>query len=237
MLRTIIIDDELIGVNALKVLIEKHIKEVKVIATATEPEKGIEYIEDYRPDIVFLDISMPGMNGFELLDHLKYKDFKLVFTTAHEEYALKAIKNRAFDYLLKPIDLEELKRTVNIIAQNSVNENNTHKASLNLIEIPVKDGIVFIKSHDIIRIEAAGSYTVFYLENNVKHTVSKNLKECEPLLDLSFFYRCHASHIINLKKVVKMVNSNGLYAQMCDGSMPDISKKSREAFLEKLKTI
>src|SRR5687768_2248941 len=109
MLRAIIIDDEQIGVATLKQLIELHSKEVRLVATATEAEKGVELIEDYRPDIVFLDINMPGMNGFELLEQLRYKDFKLVFTTAHEKYALQAIKNKAHDYLLKPIDVQELK--------------------------------------------------------------------------------------------------------------------------------
>src|ERR1700758_4857450 len=113
MYRAIIIDDELIGVNTLKILIEKYTTSIiRVVATSTEPENGIKLIEDYRPDVVFLDISMPKMNGFELLEKLTYKDFKLVFTTAHEEYAIKAIKNRAYDYLLKPIDIDELKQCI-----------------------------------------------------------------------------------------------------------------------------
>src|SRR5882757_6418332 len=107
MYRAIIIDDELSGVNTLKLLIEKYIPSVRVVAISTDPENGIRLIEDYKPDVVFLDISMPKMNGFELLSRLNYKGFKLVFTTAHEEYAIKAIKNKAFDYLLKPIDVEE----------------------------------------------------------------------------------------------------------------------------------
>ena len=109
MLRVIIIDDEPMGVNTLKVLIERLDLDILVVATATDPEKGIECIETYQPDVVFLDVNMPKMNGFELLDNLNYKNFKLVFTTAHQEYAIKAIKNKAQDYLLKPIDAEDLK--------------------------------------------------------------------------------------------------------------------------------
>jgi two-component system LytT family response regulator len=236
MLRAIIIDDELIGINALQVLMEKYTNGIKVVATATDPEKGISLIEDYKPEVVFLDVSMPKMNGFELLDKLQFKNFKLVFTTAHEEYAIKAIKNKAHDYLLKPIDIEELKNCVNNIL---IEESNPQKdkVNYNIIELAVKDGIIFIKSQDVIRLEASGSYTVFYLVNNIKHLASKNLKECEILLDPSRFYRCHQSHIINLHKVVKMVSADGLYAQMTDGSMPEIGKKNKEIFLEKLKGI
>lgn len=238
MLRAIIIDDELIGVNTLKLLIEKHTPEIKIVATATEPEKGITAIEDYKPEIVFLDISMPKMNGFELLERLTFKDFKLVFTTAHQEHAIKAIKNGAYDYLLKPIDIDELKTGVNKILEQGQKISEIHKkVSSNLIELAVKDGIIFIKPVEVIRLEASGSYTVFYLENNVKHMASKNLKECEALLDPFLFYRCHQSHIINLNKVVKMVSADGLFAQMNDGSMPEIGRKYKEIFLGKLKSI
>jgi two-component system LytT family response regulator len=117
MYRAIIIDDELISVNILKILIEKHIpNSISVVATATEPETGIKLIDDYKPDVVFLDISMPKMNGLELLEKLKYKDFKLIFTTAHEEYVVKAIKNKPYNYLLKPIDIDELKQCVTSFA-------------------------------------------------------------------------------------------------------------------------
>jgi len=236
MYRAIIIDDELIGINALKVLIEKHTPEVKVVATATDPVKGIDLIEDYKPDVVFLDVSMPTMNGFDLLEKLQYKDFKLVFTTAHQEFAIKAIKNKAHDYLLKPIDIGELRNCIANIT-NGITENASKKSTKNLVELHVKDGIIFIRFQDIIRLEASGSYTVFYLENKVRHVASKNLKECESMLDPVMFFRCHPSHIVNLKKVVKMVSTDGLFAKMTDDSMPEILRKNKESFLERLKTI
>lgn len=236
MLRTIIIDDELIGINTLKVMIENNFSNVKVVASTTDPDKGITLIEDYKPEILLLDISMPKISGFDLLNRLIYKDFKLVFTTGHSEYALKAIKNRAFDFLLKPIDIDEFKNCISKIIdekfQSGIKSNENH---LHIIELPVKDGIIFIKQQDIIRLEASGSYTVFYLVNNVKHIASKNLKECETMLDHAIFFRCHLSHIINLQKVTKMVSTNGLFAQMSDGSMPEIGKKNKEAFLTKVK--
>ena len=235
MLRAVIIDDEQIGVNALKVLIEKNTAGLKIVGMATSPQKGIELVEDYQPDVVFLDIKMPQMSGFDLMDRLAYKSFKLVLTTAHREYAIKAIKYGAHDYLLKPIDADELKTCV----KNLMPGSSETKAAVagHIIEIAVKNGIIFIKPEDIIRLEASGSYTIFHLMDNVKHVASKNLKEYEAHLDPDCFYRCHPSHIVNLKKVVRMISGDGLYAQMSDGSQPEIVRKNKDTFIEKLKTI
>ncbi|HOZ87333.1 MAG TPA: LytTR family DNA-binding domain-containing protein [Bacteroidia bacterium] len=235
MLRAIIIDDELIGINMLKGMIEKYNPEVKLVASTTEPQNGIDLIENYKPDLVFLDISMPEMNGFDLLAKVKYKDFKLVFTTAHNEYAIKAIKNKAQDYLLKPIDLEELRTCITSIL--AVGNQQLAPPPPNFIELAVKNGIVFMKPRDIIRVEGSGSYTVFHLNNNVKQMVSKNLKECEALLEHPYFFRCHISHIINLHHVVKLISNNGFCIQMSDGSLPELSRKNKELLLEKLKTV
>lgn len=235
-MRAIIIDDESIGIKALEVMIERYTPEVKVIATSTDAKTGIGLIEGYEPDILFLDISMPKMNAFELLEKLKFRDFKLVFTTAHREYALNAIKNRAHDYLLKPIDIGDLQQCVANIRKD-LDQAGSERASRSNLELSVKDGIIFIKRQEIIRVEASGSYAIIYLANDVRHVVSKNLKEIEALLDRRQFYRCHASHIVNLHKVIKMSSHNGLFAQMSDGSMPEISKRNKEEFLLMLKKI
>lgn len=238
MLRAVIIDDELIGINTLKVLIEKNTSDVKVVAIATEPEKGIELIEDYKPDIVFLDINMPRINGFELLETLKFKNFKLVFTTAYQEYAIKAIKNKAFDYLLKPIHIEELKTCIDTILESLGKKPDKVKPEYgNIIELSVKNGIIFIKPKEIIRLEADRSYTIFYLLNNVKHVASKSLKEYEALLDPDHFYRCHPSHLVNLSMVSRILSEDGLFVQMNDGSKPELLRRNKQAFLEKLKSI
>ena len=235
--RAIIIDDETMGINTLKVLIEKHVPTIRVVSTSTDAEAGIKLIEDYRPDIVFLDISMPKMNGFELLEKLNYKGFKLVFTTAHEEYAIKAIKNKAHDYLLKPIDIDELIQCVNNITEEIKRTEPVKTTTNRIIELSVKDGIIFIKSDEIIRLEASGSYTEFYLANSIKHIASKTLKDYEALLDTQSFYRCHISHIVNLHHVVKLVSTDGLFAQMTDGTLVEIAKKNKQIFIEKLKSI
>jgi two-component system LytT family response regulator len=238
MLRAIIIDDEPNGINTLKVLIETHTKGIKIISVTTEPEKGIEMIEDYKPDVVFLDINMPRIDGFKLLESLAFKKFKLVFTTAYQEFALKAIKNRAFDYLVKPIDIEELKLCVNNVLESFGNKPANSKPNYeNIIELSVKNGIIFIKPREIIRLEADRSYTVFHLVNNVRHIASKSLKEYEALLDPTTFFRSHPSHLINLHMVVRTISNEGLFVQMNDGSMPELLKRHKQGFLEKLKNI
>lgn len=238
MLRAVIVDDEQGGINSLEVLIEKYTTGVVVEAKTTCPEEGIKIIEALKPEIVFLDVNMPLMDGFELLDRLVYKNFKLVFTTAYQEYAIKAIKNKAHDYLLKPIGIEDLRLCINnIVWEKSKTQNAPNPFLSHFIELPVKDGIIFIKPHDIIRLEASGSYTIFHLVNNVKHMASRNLKQCESMLQWPYFFRCHPSHIINFEKVIKMVMKDGLFVQMCDDSMPEISRKNKDLFLEKLKNM
>lgn len=236
MLCAIIIDDEPIGINTLKVLIERLGLDVFVTATTTNPEEGIELIESYRPDVVFMDVNMPKLNGFELLKKVKYKDFKLVFVTAHEEFALKAIKTNAFDYLLKPIDSEDLKTCLEKIIETFIPLAPKTKTR-NVIELMVNDGVIFIKQSQIIRLEASGSYTVIYLKDGVKHTASKNLKHFEALLDPAIFFRCHLSHIINLNELLKLVSSDGYSALMSDKSTPAVSKRQKEELHERLRLI
>jgi two-component system, LytTR family, response regulator len=239
MKRAIIIDDELAGIKTLQSFIAQYAPLVKVIGFTTHPEEGIELIENYLPDIVFLDISMPSMSGFELLDKLHFTQFKLIFTTAHEEYALQALKRRAFDYLLKPIDLDDFIRCMNeAVKEEPINTNILQqKSKPSMLELQVKDGIIFLKQKEIISVHASGNYTEFKLENGVHYLVSKSLKEYEHQLNPDFFFRCHHSHIVNLTKVERFVSQNGFYAKMSDGTLIDISRKNKDAFLERLKNL
>jgi two-component system, LytTR family, response regulator len=238
MLRAVIIDDEPSGIKSLQLLINKHVSEVNVIAASTNAEEGIAFIRNYKPDIVFLDINMPDLDGFGLLDRLESRSFDLVFTTAHREYAIQAIRHDAVDYLLKPVDEQELKNCVaRIIARSSKTNATQGMMFSNTIGLTVKDGINFIKTAEIIRLEASGSYTIFYLDNNVRQVASKNIKEYEIQLNPSVFFRCHNSHLINLKKVVKLISNNGFLAQMTDGSTAEIARKNKEHLLEKLAAI
>lgn len=237
MLRAVIIDDEDSGISALQLLIAKHVGHVKVVATATNAEEGIAVIESYQPEIVFLDISMPEVNGFSMLKKLQHKNFNLVFTTAHEEYAIQAIRHNASDYLLKPIDVNEL---IDCIAKITTEEKPRTREKVtysSTIPLSVKDGVIFIKISQIIRLEASRSYTTFYLDNKIKQVASKSLKEYELQLDPALFYRCHNSHLVNLGKVVKLISGNGFLAQMTDGSTAEIARKNKDHFLERLKNI
>lgn len=236
MLRAIIIDDEDAGIETLKILASRNAESIRIVASASRPEDGIMLIEDYKPDVVFLDINMPVMSGFELLEKLSFREFRLIFTTAHREYALQAIKNKAFDYLLKPIaDADFVACIREMSAVHKVAPLPVKQDPNLFIEIQVKDGVIFLKQKDIIRLEASRSYTALYLDNQVKYVASKNLGDFEAQLDPGTFFRCHKSHIINLHKVQKFVNHDGLFALMSDDSMPDISRTLKEVLLQRLK--
>jgi two-component system LytT family response regulator len=237
MLRAIIIDDEQSGIDILKLLVSRNSKLIRIVASSLNPEEGIALIEDFRPDVVFLDISMPGMSGFELLTRLDYTDFKLVFTTAHRDFAIDAIKTKAFDYLLKPIDDADFTKCVNELVKECSKNVPRVAEKQTLLELLAKDGINYIRPQEIIRLEASRSYTVIYLEGGIRHVASKSLKEFESKLNTELFYRCHNSHIVNLQKVQKFVNHMGYFALMNDGSIADISKKCKDPFLERLKSL
>lgn len=236
MLSAVIIDDELSGINTLRILINRLNPEIEIVASSEDEEKGISYINSLKPDMVFLDIKMPKLDGFELLDRLQYRDFRLVFTTAHQEYALNAIKNRAFDYLLKPIDPDDLKVCLEKLITD-INAGKQNVKSKTLLELPVSDGIVLIKQLNIIRLEASGSYCKIHLKDGTKHLASKNLKYFESVLDPTLFFRCHNSHIINLNEVSKFVNADGLFVLLSDNSSAEISRKNKEILLQRLKAL
>jgi two-component system LytT family response regulator len=234
MITAILVDDEPKSIMNLEYLLREYCKEVSIINKASNALEAVKHITNDKPDVVFLDVQMPGYSGFDVLHQIKGLCTKIIFTTAHKQYAISAIRHGAFDYLLKPIDTEEL-----IACVSRVNEQITEKSQAseltNIIELSVRSGIIFVRPEEIIHLEASGSYTTFYLENSVRHVVSKSLKEYEPLLSSNVFFRCHNSHIINLKKVLKFSNSNGYFAELSDGSSIEIARKNKDLFLEKLK--
>lgn len=232
MMKAIIVDDENKSIKNLEFLIGNYCKEITVINTAHNALEAVRLILLEKPDIVFLDVQMPGYSGLDVLDQLGEIDSKIIFTTAHKDYAIQALRKGAFDYLLKPIDVEDLKKCATRVMEKLDKKTDTYPAT---IELSVKDGIIFIKPQDIVRLEAAGSYTTLYLDNNVKHLASKSLKEYERQLDPVLFYRCHNSHVINLKKVIKFISSDGFFAEMNNGSLAEIAKKNKEEFLLRLK--
>lgn len=243
MLHALIIDDEENGLISLELLIKKYTPEIKLIGKTSDPKEGVQLINKHKPDIIFLDINMPGMNGFEVLDALEHRKFSLIFTTAHEEYALKAIKNNAIDYLLKPIAGEDLKLAVQKVMSSEKSEE-PYKAAIKLlkelsgdkeikISIPVKDGIRVVNAEEIIYIEANSNHAIVLLSDKSKHEVNKSLKEFEmQLCDGSTrFIRLHNSFVINVNHVTRYLPEEGGYAVLADEKTIPISKTKKDEFL------
>ncbi|MEO6845555.1 MAG: LytTR family DNA-binding domain-containing protein, partial [Ginsengibacter sp.] len=231
----IIIDDELKGRIALSQKLHDYCSDVRLIGEAENGEEGIKLIEKIKPDIVFLDIEMPRMNGFDMLLRLPQKNFDLIFTTAYDQYAIKAIKYAAFDYLLKPIDIEELKLAVsksnNLQNRNTekkleVLDQNLHgKSNLNKIAISSMDGLLFFNITDIVHLEASNNYTSIYFINHPKLVASKTLKDFEDLLPPDIFFRTHHSHLINLNYIKRYIKGDGGQIEMHDGTYIDVSRR------------
>lgn len=243
MLSAVIIDDEYKGRLALKQKILDYCKDIMIIGEAADGKEGLELINEKKPDIVFLDIEMPLVNGFEMLQNLKERNFHLIFTTAYNHYAIKAIKYSAFDYLLKPIDIEELKTTSqklittaksNIDLQIELLQGNFQDKNrpLKKLAIPTIDGICFYDLKDLIYLEADSNYTNLYFVENKKIVASKTLKEFQDLLPDDHFYRPHNSYIINLSYVSKYIKGDGGQIQLLNGSLVDVSRKHKDEFLK-----
>jgi len=244
-LRAVIIDDEETGIITLKLLIEKYIPDVKVVATCNRPKDAIEVIENYKPEIVFLDINMPEMDGFELLEKLEWKNFHLIFTTAHEEFGLKALKQNALDYLLKPVYHKELRLAIDRIKnqqalqQTTIKDfdftflNQINQDKLNKLGITSKDGVEYIEPSKIICMESRANYTLISLENGREILTPRRLGEFETLL-CSYnvnFMRVHHSYIINLHKVLRYIKEADDIIMVNNQKVP-LSKSRRENFFK-----
>jgi two-component system, LytTR family, response regulator len=239
----IIIDDEAKGRMALREKISSYCPEIQLLAEAANGKEGIDAIEKYHPRIVFLDIEMPGMSGFDMLNRLSAKNFHIIFTTAYNQYAIKAIKYAAFDYLLKPIDIEELKEAIGkIILMESdqtpqqldlLRENLSHpKRKLNKLAIPTLDGLLFYNIEDIHFLEANSNYTNIIFNNGSKSLASKTLKDFEELLPADIFFRPHHSYIINLNFIKRYIKGDGGQIEMQNGTYIEVSRRKKEEFLQ-----
>jgi two-component system, LytTR family, response regulator len=231
MIRAVIVDDESKSLSNLKFLIEHNFPEVQVAGTASNALEAVAIIVKEKPEVVFLDIQMPGHSGFDVVEQISDMQVKIVFTTAHRDYAIQAIKKGAFDYLLKPIDTDDLKKCIDRISSLTEAERKNFSAP---IQLNVKEGVIFINPSEIIKLKASGSYTEIYLDNNVKITASKVLKDLEALLDPDLFYRCHNSYLLNLSKLKKLLKADGYCVEFKDGSRAEVSKKNKDELLEKM---
>jgi two-component system, LytTR family, response regulator len=241
--KAVIVEDEIRSRDFLKNLVEEFCPQLNIEGTASNVEEAVALINSQSPDIVFMDIEMQTGTGFDVLQQVNRRDFHAIFTTAYDHYAIKAIKFSAVDYLLKPINLEELQQAVGKAVHNLEQKAESSKIDLlirNLrrpagedfsISLSTSEGVEFIQLTNIIRLEANGPYTTFFMKDGRKVMVSKNLKEYEMLLTEHGYFRVHNSHMINLKEVRKMVKTDGGYAIMNDDSMIAISPKKKEEFI------
>jgi two-component system, LytTR family, response regulator len=246
MITTVIIDDEQGPANTLRMLLPELPIPATCLGVAHTVLDGIKLIREKRPQVVFLDIDMPFHNGFDLLSHFESRDFVVVFVTAHEEYTLRAIKHNAFDYLLKPVDPDEMETCMEKVQKHFDNANELKEAGETLskqqettrqLAIPIRDGVVFLKQEDIVRVEGEGSYSVFYTSGNQKYVSSKHLKEFEHLLPESLFFRIHKSYLINITTVRKYLKTEGHYVEMEDGSVLEVARRRKDDLLAAINTL
>lgn len=247
MYKAVIIDDEQDAIEAIELILKENFSTIHVVGKAQSVQKAIETINITNPDIVFLDIEMPTGNGFDVLEGLNNRNFNLIFVTAYNQYAIKAFKYSAVDYILKPIDISELVCAIEKIEQRQPNEKkydekidtllqNIKKDKPDKIALSTSEGIEFVKICDIVQIQAEGSYSTLKLLDQSELVVSKNLGEFESLLEDHSFYRPHQSHLINLSHV-KKVTRYGNEIIMDDGSVAFLSRRKKNQFLELMSTM
>jgi len=242
-LKTIIIDDEHDAVDFISSIIEEYCPGLEVVGKAHDIKEGDRIINEQKPDLLFLDVEMPHGTGFDLLANFPEKDFDVIFITAFNHYAIKAIKYSAVDYILKPINISEFIEAVHKVTQkradSSLKSSDNIKVLLENLKtgfpsrlaIPTSEGMEYINPKEIIRIEADRAYSWFFIAGNRKMLVSKNLKEFQDLLSDRYFFRPHNSHLINLKYVKKFVRKDGGYIEMTDGADIPVSRNRKDLFL------
>jgi len=248
MIKALIIDDEMHCRKTLSIMLKEYCPEVQVIEQCSDAESGIEAIRKHEPDLVFLDIEMPGTTGFEMLEQLPAIDFAVVFTTSHDQYAVKAFRFFALDYLLKPVDPKELISAVHKVkTQKELPSQEQYEMLLNKISnkedvlpkipVPTSDGFELIPVDEVLFCEAHDNYTYFSLRNKKKIVACRMLKEVEEqLADFPFFVRVHNSYIVNLKEVKKYVRGEGGYVIMSDESSVNVSRSRKDDLLKRFKT-
>ncbi|MCE7042534.1 LytTR family DNA-binding domain-containing protein [Dyadobacter sp. CY312] len=239
MLRAAILDDEIRGSKLLVHKLADFESELQVVGVFNESTLAVDAISALHIDVLFLDVEMPGLNGFQFLERLGSFDFEVIFTTAYDSYTLKALRLSAVDYLLKPIDEEDL-QTAMVRLKKRVNEKTAYKVAKpekkpnNRLALPTAEGVYLIDKANIIRVEAMSNYSVFMLTDTRKIVVSKTLKEFEPVLDDTHFMRINRSVIVNLDFVVKYRKGDGGTLELSDGSEIEVSSQKKEALLARL---
>ena len=246
MLKVLLIDDEERATDALRLMIEKTVPEIQKVMVCNDSRKATDIIHNYQPGLVFLDIQMPHLNGFEVLEKMPNKNFKIIFTTAYNEYAIQAIRFSAFDYLLKPIDIEELQSAVHRFLESNEDYKQQYELLKNIMHniqapspdefrlaLPTKEGVHFLNPSGIVRCEAVGNYTKFFVAGNKTYMISKTLGEYDVLLTPHNFIRTHKSHLVN-KKFISFIDHDG-FAILKDNSKVEVSRRRKEEVMAALK--
>lgn len=245
MIRSVIIDDENNCIEMLEWLLKTYCPQVSIEAMCDSAEKGIIAISKLKPDLVFLDIEMPRMNGFDMLEQFDKLTFDVVFTTAYDQFAIKAFKYSALNYLLKPVDPDDLKETIRRVEEKrsapskeqidllmQTIRHNTKPTQLQRIALTTGDGLLFVSTQDIVYCQSESNYTNVILADGRKILVSKVLKDIDEALHGPDFYRIHNSYLINLNHIKKFVRGDGGYVVMDDGTTVGISRSKRQEFME-----
>ncbi len=244
MLEAVLVDDEKKALQSLSWELTNFSKEIHVKASFTDPFEALEYLEKHSPDCLFLDIEMPKMDGFQFIQKITKRDFPVVITTAYNQYAIQALKKEALDYLLKPIDGDDLKETISKIKKYQARNLSTDKLEkllLNFNNNPVykkitvnTDGkLIFLTADEILYAESDGNYSTLYLKDGQRIVLTKKLKEVNLLLPSDIFYRIHNSYIINLSKIKEFIKTDG-YVVLVSGHKIPVSRQKKSDFLDML---
>lgn len=244
MIRTIIIEDEPVSREMLTLMLQRYNTDIEIVDTCSNPTDGIESIATHQPDLVFLDIQMPKMNGFDMLKKIPVINFEIIFTTAFDQYAINAIRISALDYLLKPVDDEDLQVAIKkckdrlsdqkpVLQLENLFKNLSNQNPLDkTLALSSSDGISFVKMCDILRVEANGRYSKFYLLSKETMLVSKTLGDFEEILTANQFFRIHDSAIINLNHVKKYTRGDGGTVLLSDNTELDVARRRKEEFMK-----
>ncbi|NMH27840.1 LytR/AlgR family response regulator transcription factor [Flavobacterium silvaticum] len=236
-----IVDDEQESINALRIKLERYCKNITIVGSTTNAEEVPGLLNSLEVDLLFTDVEMPGMDGFQLLNLLKHKDFDVIMVTAFSQYAIKAIKANAVDYLLKPVDITELKEAVDKVSERrSRPESSNHVASVEnvnqqrKITLTSAKDIYYVPIEDILYIHGENNYSTFHLADQQKIVVSKTLKEYESTLPEQDFFRIHKSFLININHLHKINKGIELQAVMKDGKHIEVSTRRKTDFIKKM---
>lgn len=242
-IRAVIIDDEVAAIGTLEAILKDYCTEVDIVGTTSMPTEAGKLLIEKDPDVVFLDINMPGLDGFELLSQIKNRKFEVIFVTAYDDYAIKAFKECALDYILKPVEIErvvEAVRRINIKKTPAYDSDTrikelfhelSNKANRK-ISLATSEGVFLVPVNDIVKIIASQSYSEVFIEGNKKLLVSKNIGEIENIINDESFFRVHKSFLVNMNYITRYSLKNGGEVELKDGSLVLLSRRKKDEFVD-----